>query len=446
MKFSLVEVAGGLGLKPPAEDRMATGWSVDTRTLAAGDVFFALRGPNHDGHGYVAQAFEKGAAAVVVDHEVACAGPALVVGDTQTALEQLGRWARVRWNGDVVGVTGSAGKTTTKDCIAAMLSAKRRVAKTAGNLNNHVGVPLSLLRLPEESEVAVLEMGMNHAGEIAHLASIAMPRIGVVTNVGAAHVENFESVEGVAAAKRELVEALPADGVAVLNADDARVAAFAGHCKGRSISFGISAAADVRAERVEYSTEGVKFQVKGETIESRMLGRHGVLNLLAGVAVASLYGIQVGDLKDAARLMAPGAMRGARLERGGILHFNDCYNSNPDAARAMVDLLADTPGARRIAVLGEMLELGRLAEALHRDVGRYVAARGIPVLVGIRGAARHAVEAAREAGLNPGAACFFDDPVEAGAWVRSIAAPGDVILWKGSRGTRVELALERFLQ
>ncbi len=445
MNFSLREVAKGLDLKPPVEDRAVTGWSVDTRTLEAGDVFFALRGPNHDGHAYVARAFERGAAAVVVDHPVACDGPSLVVTDTQNALERLGRWARRRWNREVVAVTGSAGKTTTKDCIAAMLGVKLRAAKTAGNLNNHVGVPLSLLRLPGDAEVAVLEMGMNHSGEIAHLAGIAGPRIGVVTNAGSAHVENFESVEGVALAKRELVEALPEDGVAVLNADDARVAAFAAHCRARSISFGFSTAADIRAANVEYAAEGVKFEVQGVALQSRLPGRHGVLNLLAGVAVASLFGIQVGDLRDAVRSLEPGAMRGARIERGGILHFNDCYNSNPDAARAMVDLLKDTHATRRIAVLGEMLELGRWAETLHREVGRYVAESGIPVLVGIRGAARHAVEAAVEAGLKSGAAYFFEDPVEAGAWVRSIAQPGDAILWKGSRGTRVELALERFL-
>lgn len=445
MKFPLAEVAAGLELRAPVEDRLITGWSVDTRTIAEGDLFFALRGPNHDGHAYIGQAFAKGAAAVVADHAVEAAGPVLVVPDTQAALERLGRWAVGRWKGDVVAITGSAGKTTTKDVIAAMVGVKRRVAKTVGNLNNHVGVPLSILRLPEDAETAVLEMGMNHAGEIAHLASIAKPRTGVITNVGYAHVENFESIEGVAAAKRELVEALPPDGFAILNADDARVAAFAGHTPARVLTYGLAEGADVRAEHVEYSSDGVRFQVQGEVMDSRLMGRHGLSNLLAGIAVASLYGIQVGDLKDAARSMEPSSMRGARFERDGIVHFNDCYNSNPDAVRAMVDLLKDSPATRRIAVLGEMLELGRLAEKLHRDVGKYVAESGIPVLVGIRGAAWYAVEAAREFGLEDGAAFFFNEPVEAGEFLRSFAKPGDAILWKGSRGTRVELALERFL-
>jgi UDP-N-acetylmuramoyl-tripeptide--D-alanyl-D-alanine ligase len=212
------------------------------------------------------------------------------------------------------------------------------------------------------------------------------------------------------------------------------------------VTFGLSAGADVRATDVGYTAEGVRFRVDGVAMESRMLGRHGVLNLLAGIATAKVFGIPANEVAGAVSGLEPGAMRGARLERDGILHLNDCYNSNPDAAKAMVDLLKDTPARRRIAVLGEMLELGCWAEPLHRDVGRYVAESGIPVLVGIRGAAKYAVDAAKQAGLMDGAACFFEDPKDAGAWLRQIAREGDVILWKGSRGTRVELALEKFLE
>jgi UDP-N-acetylmuramoyl-tripeptide--D-alanyl-D-alanine ligase len=287
---------------------------------------------------------------------------------------------------------------------------------------------------------------MNHAGEIAALAKIAQPRIGVVTNVGHAHVENFDDIDGVAAAKRELIEALPPEGIAVLNADDERVSKFAAAHHGRVITYGFSENANVRAEDVSYSMDGVKFRVNGTELESKLSGRHAVSNLLAGVAVASIYDIQPERLVDAARAIEPGPMRGKRILKNGIIHFNDCYNSNPDAARAMVDLLADTPALRRIAVLGEMLELGHLSEPLHRDLGLYVARSGLNVLVGIRGAAIHAVEAAIAAGLPGDAACFFDDPASAGQWLRTIAREGDAILWKGSRGTRVELALERFLE
>src|SRR5713101_4357320 len=205
---------------------LVSGWSVDTRTLAAGDLYFALRGPSHDGHDYVEEAIRKGAAGVVVDRPMEGVRNALVVYDTLGALQSLAGWARKRWGGQVIGVTGSAGKTTTKDAIATLLSAEMKVGKTIGNLNNHVGAPLSILRLPEECRVAILEMGMNHAGEIRALAEIACPNVGVVTNVGYAHTEYFDNIEGVALAKRELIEALPADGVAVLNADDSRVVEF----------------------------------------------------------------------------------------------------------------------------------------------------------------------------------------------------------------------------
>src|SRR5579864_878147 len=242
MRFPLREVADALGLAAGV-DTVVTGWSVDSRTLQAGDLFFALRGPNHDGHAYVAEVLRKGAAAVVVDHEVDAAraeASVLRVGDSLAALQSLAAWARRGWGGDVVGVTGSAGKTTTKDLIAEMLAVEMKTAKTEGNLNNQVGLPLSLLRLDEAARVAVIEMGMNHAGEIRDLAAIARPDVGVVTNVGFAHIENFDSVEGIAAAKRELIESLPEDGTAVLNADDPRVAAFGRIHSGRTILYGES--------------------------------------------------------------------------------------------------------------------------------------------------------------------------------------------------------------
>jgi UDP-N-acetylmuramoyl-tripeptide--D-alanyl-D-alanine ligase len=446
VEFTVTEIATALGLEN-ADGGRVTGFSVDTRSIARGDLFFALQGPNHDGNAYVDTAFEKGAAAAVVGAGAAVRKPSpiLAVRDTLEALQKLARWARDRWNGPVIGVTGSAGKTSTKDIIAAMLSTGRRVGKTIGNLNNHVGVPLSILRLPPDAEVAVLEMAMNHGGEIRELCKIARPDIGVVTNVGHAHVEAFDNIEGVAAAKRELIESLPAAGVAVLNADDPLVSRFRQAHPGRTVTFGLSPGADFRAEDVELRETGVRFRVRGISFDSPLAGRHSILNLLAGIAVADLLGIAVDRLTGVARELTPGVMRGERLERNGVLILNDCYNSNPDAARAMIDVLRQTPARRRIAVLGEMLELGRWAEPLHRDVGRYVAASGIDVLVGIRGAAGFLVDAAREAGQSVPAAFFFPDPAEAGDFLRSFAREGDAILFKGSRGTHVERALERLL-
>jgi UDP-N-acetylmuramoyl-tripeptide--D-alanyl-D-alanine ligase len=427
-------------------DAEVAGWSVDSRTLQPGDLFFALRGPNFDGNQYVEQALRKGAVAAVSD--APGGGPServLRVEDSLAALQKLAAAARREWSGEVIGVTGSAGKTTTKDIVAELLSEEFKTAKTVGNLNNHVGLPLSLLRADDDARAAVLEMGMNHAGEIRDLAGIARPNVGLVTNIGWAHIENFDSIEGIAAAKRELVEALGPEGVAVLNADDPRVAAFArSHC-GRSVLYGQAPEACVRAEEVEYSLEGVRFRVGGVRFESPMTGRHGVSNLLAGIAVAGVYGIAPERLRERVAALKPGRMRGERLVHRGILIYNDCYNSNPDAARAMLDLLRDTPARRRIAVLGEMLELGRWAEPLHRGVGSYAAGCGIDVLVGIRGAASHMLDAARSAGLRADAAFFFPDAAAAGDLVRSIAQPGDAVLFKGSRGVHVELALDRFL-
>ena len=434
MNFTVEQVAAVLGITT-----RITGYSVDTRTLLPGDLFFALRGDSFDGNLYIEQALVKGAAAVVAERSAA--GPVLTVPDSLKALHQLATWARNRWTGDVIGVTGSAGKTSTKDVIASLLSVKLRVGKTAGNFNNHVGLPLSILRLPEESQVAVLELGMNHAGEIRDLARIARPRIGVVTNVGYAHIEFFESIEGIAAAKRELVEALPPDGAAVVNGDDPLVAKFSA---AKTITFGLNPGVDVRAEDIQFLRDRTRFRVRGVTFETQLLGRHNVRNILAAIAVAAEYGLAPGDLKEAVGELQPGAMRGERTCYHGIYLLNDCYNSNPDAVKSMVDVLRDTPAVRRIAVLGEMRELGHWSGILHRDVGHYVAASGIDVLVGIRGAAKEMVDAAIDAGLPATAAFFFDDPSEAGEHLRQIAHEGDAILFKGSRGTHVETAIQTF--
>jgi UDP-N-acetylmuramoyl-tripeptide--D-alanyl-D-alanine ligase len=328
--------------------------------------------------------------------------------------------------------------------IAAMLETRMPVGRTTGNFNNHIGLPLSILRIPDRAQAAVLEMGMNHPGEVRALAQIARPNIAVITNVGYAHIEAFESIEGIAAAKRELVEALPAGGIAVLNADDPRVRGFSAAHAGRSILYGLSEDAEIRATGVELFERGMRFRVEGIMFETALSGRHGVRNILSGLAVARCFEIDFAALTEVVRGFAPGKMRGERIERGGITIIDDCYNSNPDAAKAMLDVLREIPARRHIAVLGEMLELGRWAEPLHRDVGSYAVRCGITVLVGIRGAARAMVDAATEAGLAKNAAYFFDDPVEAGERLRSIAQPGDAILFKGSRGTKVEQALERF--
>ena len=443
MKMPLRLVAETLGL-PDESLLLVTGWSVDSRSIQPGDLFFALRGPNFDGHDFIRQALAKGAVAVVAE----TGEGVLRVKDSLRAMQAVAARARDMWNGEIIAVTGSAGKTSTKDTIAALLATAVSTTKSEGNLNNHVGLPLSLLRLEETAKVAVLEIGMNHAGEIRDLAALAKPQVGVVTNVGYAHIEFFDSIDGIAAAKRELIEALPPSGTAILNADDPRVRDFT--FSGRTIFYGQSPAPragveEVRAEEVQYSLEGVRFRVGPVFFSSTLTGRHNVSNILAGIAAAGRYGIAPESLVDAVRKLLPGKMRGERFHHQGVLVYNDCYNSNPDAVRAMLDVLKDTPARRRIAVLGEMLELGRWAEPLHRDTGSYAAALGIDVLVGIRGAACCTLDAATRAGLRADAAFFFDDPSDAGRFLRTLAEPGDAILFKGSRAVHVERALEEFL-
>jgi UDP-N-acetylmuramoyl-tripeptide--D-alanyl-D-alanine ligase len=446
MTISIPRIAEIIGAKPPERATSAvSGWSIDSRTLNPGDCFLAIPGPIYDGHNYVAQAFEHGASAAIVERQIeGVNGRQMVVGDTVLALEQLGRAARDRWTGTCIAVTGSAGKTTTKDAIAALTSVQCRTGRTVGNLNNHLGVPLSILRLPDDARIAVLELGMNHAGEIRKLTQIAKPAIGVVTNVGWAHTENFaDGIEGVALAKRELIEELPPQGIAVLNADDPRVRKFGEVHPGRSILFGFAEDAEVRAENVELSGTGSRFRCLGVDFECPLAGRHGVSNVLAGIATARALEIAPERLKDAVRSLTIGRMRGERLEYNDITVINDCYNANPEATRSMIELLRETPARRRIAVLGEMLELGREAENLHRGIGQFAAEQGLDALIGVRGAARFMVYEAVKSGMSDSAAQFFDSPEEAGDFVRNVAGPGDAVLFKGSRGVQVEKALER---
>lgn len=442
MTLDLQQVARVVGAaqgqaRPPAI--AVSGWSVDTRTLAQGDVYFALHGPNFDGHSFVGAALEAGASAIVSERSTG-APVELVVEDSLRALQHLAAWARREWGGEVVGVTGSAGKTTTKDAIAHLLSVDRKTGKTVGNLNNHVGVPLSILRLPNDSRAAVLEMGMNHAGEISELAAIAQPRVGVVTMVGYAHAEFFNGIDGIAAAKRELIEALPSDGVAVLNADDPRVSRFADHHPGHTLTFGFSESADVRAEISSADTTGFsRFRALDTDFETSLTGRHSIQNLLAAIAVARAFEIPPARLVGAVRTFTVGKMRGERSEHHGVAVINDAYNSNPEAAKSMLDVLRSTPANERIAVLGEMLELGASSAELHRQVGEHAAAAGIDFVIGVQGHARELVDAASPRSK------FFDTPEAAGDFAREIAQPGDAILFKGSRGVRIERALERFV-
>lgn len=451
MKLPLARIAefvSGAGKFDQAA--IAQGYSIDTRTLRPGELFFAVQGERLDGHDFVAQALERGAAAAVVraDRLVGFPSPArlIAVEDTLAALQKLAAAVRRAWGKPVVGITGSAGKTTTKEAIAHLLATRFRVHKSEGNLNNHFGLPLMLLRLEPEHDVAVIEMGMSHLGEIRELARIAQPEIGVVTCVAPVHLEFFSSVAEIARAKHELVEALPPGGTAVLNADDEYVSQFGRDFSGKVVTFGVRNPASVRAESIElHGAQGSAFEiVAGGSREPAVLplvGAHNIPNALAAVAVARERGIPLVEAAAALAGLAPADKRGQIVEVGGATVINDCYNSNPKALDAMVDALLALPARRHIVVAGEMLELGPTGPELHAECGRRMAKRGVTVLVGVRGAAEHMVEGARKAGLRTE---FVVAPEDAGEWLARETRPGDAVLLKASRGVRLEKALERW--
>ena len=449
MKLPLSRIAEFLSATGEFDHKaIAQSYSIDSRTIQPGALFFAVKGERMDGHDFVQQALEKGAAAAVVRKDelarYAVKTGLLAVPDTLVALQTLGAAVRRVWAKPLIGVTGSTGKTTTKEAIAHVLSSRFRVLKSEGNFNNHFGLPLMLLKIEPEHEAAVIEMGMSHRGEIAALAKIAQPEIGVVTNVAPVHLEFFKSVAEIARAKYELIESLPADGTAILNADDEYVSQFGRDFHGKVVRYGLHPTADVRAENIESrGVAGSVFDVVAGGVRERaklpLVGTHNIYNALAAIATGLERGLSPSEAAGALATLAPADKRGAVVQVGNITVINDCYNSNPTALDAMVDTLAGMPAKRRIVVAGEMLELGPSGEELHRRSGRHIAEKGIDILIGVRGLAQPMVEAATGAGMK---ATFVATPEEAGEWLVRETREGDVVLLKASRGVKLERALE----
>jgi UDP-N-acetylmuramoyl-tripeptide--D-alanyl-D-alanine ligase len=463
MRWTLTQVADavagkpGHGLDPLA--RLAS-VSIDSRTLRPGALFVAIHGPAHDGHDYVAAALESGAVAAVVAEPLLSKYPGwlqdrcITVPDTLSALHQLARAVRKDWGRKVCGITGSVGKTTTKEILAALLGAKLRVLKSEGNFNNEYGLPLTLFRLEETHDVAVLEMGMSFPGELKRLTAIALPDVAIELRVTPAHLMNFSSVEEIALAKRELVEGLHGPlSLAVLNADDPRVAAMAAVAPGKVIFYGIEKPTEYQAEEIEdRGALGTAFTLvhkgKRTRIEMSLPGRHVILNALAAIAAASAWGIGAAEAQQIFPSLRTPSMRGELIHfTNGFALINDSYNSSPAALQAMTSLLAATPGfQRRILAAGEMRELGLSSAQLHRAGGTFAAKTGkVDFVIGVQGDAAQLVEAAVAAGLPRERTKFFASPVDAANFLADFVEPGDLLLVKGSRSVKMERIVEALL-
>lgn len=430
--------------------------STDTRTISTGMVFVALRGDRFDGHDYLARAVAAGATGVIVDAvpETALDAVVIVVADTLRALQAVAHAIRRASGTRVVAITGSAGKTTTKEVMASLLTAGGlNVYRNPGNLNNHIGLPLSLSRLTEGFDVAVVELGMNHAGEIRTLVAIAEPDVRVWINVGDAHLGHFGTREAVADAKAEVLDGASTDSLLVANADDplvrSRVAAF----PGRTVTFGEAAGADVRATRIEdLGFDGVAAHIETRTGDADVTvplpGRVHLSNVLAAIAVATELGVSMAAIVPQLLSLRPVSRRGSSVVlSNGVRVVDDSYNASPVAVDATLEALSRTPvSGRRIAVIGEMLELGAATERLHESCGRAAARAGVDVLVVIGGAATAALaDGAVRAGLPLARVHRFADSVSAAPEVAKLVAPGDVVLVKGSRGSRTDLVVDHLL-
>jgi UDP-N-acetylmuramoyl-tripeptide--D-alanyl-D-alanine ligase len=430
-------------------DLVVTGVSTDTRSLASGDLFFALAGENSDGHRYVKTAIDAGASAVVLSDESAVPPGASVavvkVPDVLYAFGDLAKFYRSRFNVRVVGITGSVGKTMTKEMLASILERKWNVLKNVMNYNNEIGVPQTLFQLDRSHEVVVLEMAMRGIGEIRRLASISQPSVGVITNIGLSHIERLGSQGAIADAKSELLSELPDDGVAVLNGEDGYFEVLQSRVGCKLVSFGSCKSANVVGARIKQTELGrysFVVMVEGGAIEVKLpvLGQHNVYNALAAAAAANAMGVDLYTIRDGLQNFSQPAMRMELVKcKAGYVILNDAYNASPASMGAALKTLNSLAGYdRKIAILGDMLELGDYAPKAHHDVGNSVAASGVSMLVTVGDIARNIAEGAGAAGFPESSIQSYANSLEAGAAVKELLAPGDAVLIKGSRGMKME--------
>jgi len=428
------------------------GVSTDTRTLRPGELFIALIGDNFDGHSFITEALDKGAGGLIVDRKIDLESgsriPVIMVSDTTRALQDLAAFYRRSLSRlNVIGITGSVGKTTTKDLLASVLSRKYKVLKTEKNLNNHIGVPLNLLRLKGNEDFAVLEMGMNQKGEIRRLAEIAAPDIGVITNVGPVHLENLETVANVAREKSELVRALPEDGMVVLNYDDHYVKKMKHHFAGSEVLFFSleNRTTSVYADNISYSDQrrAMEFTVHysdGLSQNCRLTkpGYHNVYNALPACILGRKVGLDAEEIESGLLYCSYTSLRMEFVEQDDYLIINDSYNANPLSVKSSLKLLSGFTGPRRLAVLGDMLELGSEKYDAHREVGKWLEAFNIDILVTVGELMSLAAEQAKKEGLPADRVFVCKDKPEAAQLLAEIIQPEDTILFKGSRGMALE--------
>jgi UDP-N-acetylmuramoyl-tripeptide--D-alanyl-D-alanine ligase len=449
----IAERCGGALVRGTPEQPVE-GFSTDTRTLHTGDLFIALRGERFDGNQFVAEALDRGASGAIVDRTFSWPddkpGIAIAVPDALLALHRLASAIRVDSGTRVVAITGSAGKTTTKEVTAEFLSSRFTVFRNRGNLNNHIGLPLSLLELRHRPDIAVVELGMNHPGEIRTLVRLARPDVRVWTNVGDAHLGFFGSPDAIADAKAEILEDATAGDVVVANADDARVAARASRFAGEVITFGIENRATVQARDVQdLGTRGMQAMIvtanSEAVLRTPLLGRGNLANVLAAAAVALHLGVSLDEIVSRATTLSPAHHRGEVVElANGVTIIDDSYNSSPSALVRALDVLARSDATRKAAVLGEMLELGSHATALHESCGATAARAGLAWLITVGGdpAAALAQSAARH-GMTQDAVLHVPSSTEAAGAALARVRRGDLVLIKGSRGIGTDRVVER---
>lgn len=438
--FTLQEAAAALGLPQMQAQATLADVCTDTRKIQPGSLFVCLRGERFDGHSFASQAAQLGAAALLADHPVDADVPQLVVTDTGKALLQLAGWYRRRFQLPVVGLTGSVGKTTTKEFIALVLGAKYNTLKTQGNLNNEIGVPQMLFRLEDSHTAAVIEMGMNHFGEISRLTRAVAPTVGLITNIGVSHIENLGSRAGILQAKLEILEGMAPDAPLIVNMDndmlrtvklgDRPLLTFA--IDDQSADF---TATDI-AEQGSTTTFTVHHSTFTQPVTIPTVGIHNVYNALAAMAVGYVTGVDSADAASALANYVPAGMRQNLVQVGGVQVIEDCYNASPDSMRAALQTLGKLPVHRRYAVLGAMLELGDYAKEAHTQVGKMAAENGIDGVLAYGADAAYIVEAAKQAGLEN--ARLFDTKEALAQSLAQQVQPGDGVLFKGSRGMHLE--------